>query len=49
MFEGSYPQMFASMERLAALPDDTAIYCAHEYTAANAKFALSGVPLAPSA
>jgi hydroxyacylglutathione hydrolase len=41
MFEGSYPQMFASIERLAALPDDTAIYCAHEYTAANAKFALS--------
>ncbi len=41
MFEGDPAQMWASLERLAALPDDTAIYCAHEYTAANARFALA--------
>jgi hydroxyacylglutathione hydrolase len=33
--------MWASLSRLAALPDDTRVYCAHEYTAANARFALS--------
>mmetsp|Transcript_20499 Transcript_20499/g.49388 ORF Transcript_20499/g.49388 Transcript_20499/m.49388 type:complete len:341 (-) Transcript_20499:298-1320(-) len=44
MFEGTYDQMYASLQRLAALPDDTAIYCAHEYTQANGKFALSVEP-----
>lgn len=41
MFEGTPDQMWASLERLAALPDDTTVYCAHEYTASNARFALS--------
>lgn len=38
LFEGSAEQAWASLSRLMALPDDTVIYCAHEYTAANARF-----------
>ena len=41
LFEGTPLQMWTSLQRLAALPDDTRVYCAHEYTAANARFALS--------
>jgi hydroxyacylglutathione hydrolase len=41
VFEGTAEQMWTSLSRLAALPDETLVYCAHEYTAANAKFALS--------
>ncbi|MFC3067619.1 hydroxyacylglutathione hydrolase [Phenylobacterium soli] len=41
LFEGDAAQMWASLQRLAALPDDTKVYCAHEYTASNARFALS--------
>ncbi|MDO9248151.1 MAG: hydroxyacylglutathione hydrolase [Phenylobacterium sp.] len=41
LFEGTPAQMWDSLSRLAALPDDTAVYCAHEYTASNARFALS--------
>jgi hydroxyacylglutathione hydrolase len=41
LFEGTAEQMWTSLQRLAALPDDTTVYCAHEYTAANARFALS--------
>ena len=41
LFEGTAEQMWASLSRLAALPDETAVYCAHEYTASNARFALS--------
>jgi len=41
MFEGTPEQFWASLQRLATLPPETAIYCAHEYTAANARFALS--------
>ena len=41
LFEGKPDQMWASLSRLAALPDDTRVYCAHEYTASNARFALS--------
>ena len=41
IFEGTPEQMWASLQRLAALPDDTRVYCAHEYTASNARFALS--------
>lgn len=44
MFEGSPAQMWASLQRLAALPDATRIYCAHEYTASNARFALAVDP-----
>jgi hydroxyacylglutathione hydrolase len=41
MFEGDPVQMWGGLERLAALPQETRVYCAHEYTAANARFALS--------
>jgi hydroxyacylglutathione hydrolase len=41
LFEGTAEQMWSSLQRLAALPDDTKVYCAHEYTASNARFALS--------
>ncbi len=41
MFEGAPAQFWTSLSRLAALPDPTTLYCAHEYTAANARFALS--------
>jgi hydroxyacylglutathione hydrolase len=39
IFEGTPEQMYASLSRLAALPPETAIYCAHEYTATNMRFA----------
>ena len=41
LFEGTPQQMWTSLQRLAALPDATTVYCAHEYTASNARFALS--------
>ena len=41
LFEGTAEQMWRSLSRLAALPDETVVYCAHEYTAGNARFALS--------
>lgn len=41
LFEGTPQQMWTSLGKLRALPDDTTVYCAHEYTEANAKFALS--------
>ena len=41
VFEGTAEQMWTSLSRLAALPDATLVYCAHEYTASNARFALS--------
>jgi len=41
LFEGTPQQMWTSLSRLAALPDETRVYCAHEYTASNARFALS--------
>lgn len=44
LFEGSKEQMWRSLELLRALPDDTAVYCAHEYTLANIRFALSVDP-----
>lgn len=44
LFEGSPAQMWDSLGKLVALPDETVIYCAHEYTAANAAFALSVDP-----
>ncbi len=39
LFEGSAEQMFANMRRFAGLPDDVMVYCGHEYTLANARFA----------
>jgi hydroxyacylglutathione hydrolase len=44
LFEGSPEQMHRSLQRIAALPDDTALYCAHEYTLANARFAAHADP-----
>lgn len=44
LFEGSAAQMHESLTRLAALPDDTKICSGHEYTQANARFALSVDP-----
>lgn len=44
LFEGSPPQMHTSLSRLAALPGDTQVYCAHEYTEANIRFALAVEP-----
>ncbi len=44
MFEGSPLQFWASLSRLKALPPQTTLFCAHEYTAANAKFALLADP-----
>ncbi|HVY87342.1 MAG TPA: hydroxyacylglutathione hydrolase [Hyphomonadaceae bacterium] len=41
LFEGTPQQMWTSLGKLRAMPDDTAVYCAHEYTQANANFALS--------
>lgn len=41
IFEGTPAQMHRSLQKLAALPDDTTVYCGHEYTEANAKFALT--------
>jgi hydroxyacylglutathione hydrolase len=44
LFEGTAAQMYANLQRLAALPPETQIYCAHEYTAANGRFALTVEP-----
>ncbi|APX12260.1 hydroxyacylglutathione hydrolase [Tateyamaria omphalii] len=47
VFEGTKPQMHESLQKLAGLPGDTAVYSGHEYTAANGKFALSIDPENP--
>jgi hydroxyacylglutathione hydrolase len=39
LFEGTAEQMHRSLQRLATLADDTALYCGHEYTLANARWA----------
>lgn len=44
VFEGTYEQMYAALNRLAALPPRTKVYCTHEYTQSNAEFALSVEP-----
>lgn len=44
LFEGTPEQMHRSLARLAGLPDDTRLYCAHEYTLANAQFAAHAFP-----
>ena len=41
VFEGTMPQMYQSLQKLAALPPDTMIFSGHEYTTANGKFALT--------
>jgi hydroxyacylglutathione hydrolase len=47
VFEGTYPMMWDSLLKLRALPDDFKLYCGHEYTAANVKFALTIEPNNP--
>jgi hydroxyacylglutathione hydrolase len=44
LFEGSPQQMFGSLQRLAELPDETQLYCAHEYTLSNGRFAAHAEP-----
>ena len=44
LFEGTAQQMFSSIQRLVALPADTRLYCAHEYTLSNARFAVHAEP-----
>ena len=44
LFEGTAAQMFDNMRKLEALGDATAIYCAHEYTLSNARFAVTVEP-----
>jgi len=44
LFEGTPDQMWHSLQKLAALPDETAIYCGHEYTLSNATFCASIEP-----
>lgn len=48
LFEGTPTQMYQSLKKINALPDDTLVCCAHEYTLANMKFALSILPHDPS-
>lgn len=44
LFEGTPEQMLNSLQKLMSLPDDTNVYCGHEYTLSNSKFALSIEP-----
>jgi hydroxyacylglutathione hydrolase len=44
LFEGTAEQMYASLQKLAALPEDTKVYCGHEYTLANIGFAKAVEP-----
>ena len=44
LFEGTAQQMWISLQKLMALPPETRVYCAHEYTQSNARFALSVDP-----
>lgn len=44
LFEGTPEQMLHSLEKLAGLPDDTKVYCAHEYTVSNLRFAHAAEP-----
>ncbi|WKW38667.1 hydroxyacylglutathione hydrolase [Enterobacter mori] len=44
LFEGTPAQMYQSLQKINALPDDTLICCAHEYTLGNMKFAVSILP-----
>ena len=44
LFEGTPSQMWGSLQKILSWPDDTRIYCAHEYTQSNARFALTVEP-----
>jgi hydroxyacylglutathione hydrolase len=43
-FEGTPAQMWASLQKLMELPDDMRVYCAHEYTQSNGRFAVTLEP-----
>jgi hydroxyacylglutathione hydrolase len=44
IFEGTFDQMYQSLEKIRSLPDETLVYCAHEYTLDNLKFAQVAEP-----
>ena len=44
LFEGTPQQMYSSLQKLAGLPDETQVYCGHEYTLANIHFAMAVEP-----
>lgn len=44
LFEGTPAQMWTSLQKIAAMPPETMLYCAHEYTASNARFAVTADP-----
>ena len=44
LFEGTAEQMTHSLKKIAALPDNTKVYCAHEYTVSNLRFAVAAEP-----
>lgn len=44
LFEGTPQQMYRSLQRIAELPEDTRLYCGHEYTLANARYAAHAEP-----
>lgn len=44
LFEGTPQQMFRSLQRIAGLPEETRLYCAHEYTLSNGRFAAHAEP-----
>ena len=44
IFEGTYEQMFESLKKIKSLPEDTKIYCGHEYTVDNSKFCIKHDP-----
>ena len=48
LFEGTPAQMHAALAKLMALPDATQVYCAHEYTQSNARFAVTVEPGNPA-
>jgi hydroxyacylglutathione hydrolase len=44
LFEGDAAQMYAAMRKFEAMPDETAVYCAHEYTLSNGRYAVVAEP-----
>jgi hydroxyacylglutathione hydrolase len=44
IFEGTYQEMFESLNKIKSLPEDTKIYCGHEYTLQNSKFCIKHDP-----
>ena len=48
LFEGTPQQMYSSLQKLAVLPDETKVYCGHEYTLANIHFAMAVEPGNPA-